>query len=59
MQLTELKFYTNNIISCLGIADLISARTQDNQLYTLINCATIFTIKLFKNHKNIQQDSDH
>ena len=32
LQLTELKFYINNIGGCLGMVDLLSTRRQDNQV---------------------------
>ena len=35
----------------MGKVDLISARKQDHQLYTIIKRATIFTCKLYTNQK--------
>ena len=58
MQLTELKLYINNIARCLCIVDILSARIQYHQWYTLIKFATLFTSWLSTNHNNIQQASD-
>ena len=58
LQLTELQFCINNIATCLGIVDLLSARRQDHQWNTLIQCETLFTSQLSTNHNNFQQDSD-
>ena len=44
MQLTELQFYINNIVQCLGILVILSARRQDNYLNSLINFSTILKV---------------
>ena len=37
MQLTELKFYINNIVRCIGILVILSTRRQDHQFNTFTN----------------------
>ena len=55
LQLTKLQFYINNITRCIDIVNLISARIQYHQWYTLIKCDTIFTIQLSTNYNYIHQ----
>ena len=58
MQLTKLKFYINNITSCLCILVLSYERRKDHRFNTLIKCSTIFISQLYTNQNSIQQASD-
>ena len=49
MHLTELQFYINNIVTFLGIVDLLYKMRQDYQWNNIIQCKNIFTSKLSTN----------
>ena len=56
MQQLDLQFYTNNITRCIGIVNLLSARIQDHQCYTLIKFVTLFTSQLSTNYNFIKRE---
>ena len=51
----ESQLYINNISGCIGTVNILPAKRQDHQCYTLNKFATIFTSLLYPNHNNIQQ----